>query len=196
MVLNAIVAIGLLARSCLPNPAAPVGGRGRRSRQKRSGNGSRKGTAFGNPTFVERFVLTAWYVICGAVQLWAGILATSRGPLLGAIFGVMVLALVSVLLARSRRSRVIGLSAFAALALLGTSPLLIKEVLPQGFMKAIDSKVARRLIRLDFNDRTLQTRWIAWRTGLEGFADRRWPAGDPRIFLFPLPGTGKTCLQR
>ena len=186
LLLNAILAFGLLIRSCMPEQggAAPRGAR--RSKQWTGRNGRRRGPSVSRALPVSNPFQVLWFGSCGALQLWGGVLATSRGPVLGAVFGLMVLAFVCVLLVRRRRWRLIGIGAFCAIAALGTAPILVNEFAPPGFMKSIDSKVVRRLIRIGFDDQTVQTRWAAWKTGLEGLGERPVLGWGPENFLVPF----------
>lgn len=194
-VLNAFVAFGLLAWACQPRQAGAPAGSGHR-RQGRAARGSASGRAPGRTRRGWMALAVLWYGGSGMLHLWVGLLAQSRGPIMGALFGLLVLAIVGALLVRSRRWRLLALGAVAAVLLIGSTPLLFDRFAPPGAIKSIDSKVLRRLLRLSFDDRTVQTRWTAWQTGFQGLAERPLTGWGPENFLVAFARYGKQLPAR
>lgn len=194
-VLNALVALGLLVRSCLSRENRAPAGSGHR-RDGPSDGGSAQGRALGSTRRRRLPLAVLWYGGSGMLHLWVGLLAQSRGPIMGALFGVLVLAVVCVLLARSRGWRMLGLGAIASLMLLGAAPLLVDRFAPPGFINLVDNKGLRRMLRFNFGHSTVVTRWTAWQTGFEGLAERPLSGWGPENFLVAFARYGEQLPAR
>ena len=195
-VLNAMLALGLLVHNCT-SPLEGLPARGQRTPKRRR---ARPGRGAGRPPLrpprLQRALPAGWLAACATVHLWAALLAGSRGPLFGAIFGMMALAVVCTFLARGRW-RIAALSAVAALAVLGSAPLLIGNLAPPGVVKALDlPRAARRIVRIDLDHPTVQTRLTAWRAGIDGFADRPAFGWGPGNFMAPFARHGADWPKR
>lgn len=187
LLLNVVLAGGLLVRSFVAMDATSsktVRGRSKK-RKRRSSSGRRPVRRSHGRSNVYRSG-SSWQVFWAAialVHLWAASLTASLGPLLGVLFGVGTLALVSGFLARSQRNRRIAIGATCVLAVLVALPLLLPDQVSRELVKPVDSRLLNRVVRLDLDTRTIRTRLTAWRAGFDGFADRPLLGWGPENFL-------------
>ncbi len=187
---NAILACGLLVDTCRSRREGPPARQPRTRKRLRSGSERAPGGAPGRPIRLRRALTMAWLVASAIVHVWAALLAGSRGPLLGAVFGTLLAAFACACLARGR-SRIAALSALTALAALGSAPFLIGALAPPGFLKAVDlPPSARRMISINIGHPTVQSRLTAWRAGVNGFVDRPVFGWGPENYLVPFARHG------
>ena len=168
LVLSAILAVGLLVRSLVPEeaPAPDLGGE-RPPAVARARRG--RWLAFGAAGAQVRW--RVFWSGCAALDLWGAALAASMGPWLGLLLGIAALATVCLFLARGRRGRWAGIGALCVIAALGTAPLLLAPVVPEAVVESAPTAV-RRALEVNVERKSLQSRLAAWRAGMAGLADR------------------------
>ena len=199
LLINAVLACGLLARSFARDPApadAAADGR-RQGRAARRAAGRRRTPTPDERKRQRRAVLwrTFWLAAL-AVHLWAVEMAGSLGPILGAAGGVGALALACLALARRRRTRLLGMGLVCALALVLALPVVLQATGTKSIARSVDSQVLRRLLRLDFDNMTVRTRLAAWQAGFAGFADRPLFGWGPENFLVVFGRHGEEFPKR
>ena len=201
LLINAVLACGLLARSFARDPApADAAGDGRREgRAARRAAGRRRTPTPDERKGQRRAVLwrTFWLAAL-AVHLWAVEMAGSLGPILGAAGGVGALALACLALARRRRTRLLGMGLVCALALVLVLalPVVLQATGTKSIARSVDSHLLRRLIRLDVDNMTVRTRLAAWQAGFAGFADRPLFGWGPENFLVVFGRHGEEFPKR
>ena len=190
-VVNAILACGLLVDTCRSLWNRPPAGRRRTPNHSHPRSKTGKEDAPPGPIRLLRALQTAWLVACAAIHVWIVLLAGSRGPVLGAVFGMTVVAFTCAFLTRGR-SRMAALSALSVLVVLGSAPFLVGALAPPGALKVAEfPRLARRMMRIDIDHSTVQSRLTAWRASVNGFIDRPVFGWGPENYLVPFARHGK-----
>ena len=154
LLVNTGLALGFLARSCLPGtPPAPQPRRGARKRAR-----------------------SPWMGRClwaglAALQFWGFILADSVGGFVGLLGSVGFLAAAGAFFGRGRRRG----AAIAAIAVLGTAAVLfgLRATDPDRRVALrLDTPVLQHLAGVHLQRTSVQSRLSAWEAGVEGFLDR------------------------
>ena len=169
MLISLFVALGFLARSCLPATVVPPPPRGRR-RKRRGGRSQAPARQRGRTN--SRWPGGVFWAATAALHLWAFNLAGSTGGLLGlfASVGFLALALAFLGRGRARQAAVAVMVAFGALtALLG---IRILGAAHDPAAPWLNSPVAQQIAKIDLQQPTVRSRLAAWETGLKGLAER------------------------
>ena len=187
LLINAVLACGLLARSFAPDPAPADARRdGRRAGRAARRAAARRRTPTPTPEEVSRrrraVLWRTFWLASLAVHLWAVGEADALGPILGAAAGVGALALACTALARQRRTWWIGMSLVCALALVAALPVVLRATGTTSIVESVPSQLLRRFVRME-ESRTVRTRLAAWQAGFEGFADKPVFGWGPENFL-------------
>ena len=162
LMVNVMLAGGLLVRSFVPD-AAPAPG--------------------GNPPRARTRAWRTFWIAAAAVNGWALALSAAMGPMLGFLFGIAALASVGVLLARSRRARWTGVGALGAVVALVAAIAVAGAVTPKARVDAVSITVLRKAAEVDVERESVQSRLAAWRAGMAGVAERPLAGWGPENFL-------------
>ena len=190
MLVSLFVALGFLARSCLPATVVPPPPRGRR-RKRRGGRPQPSAHRRGRTN--SRWPGGVFWAATAALHLWAFDLAGSTGGLLGLFASVGFLALALAFLGRGwvRRAAVAAMVAIAALTVLLSIRFLGATPHPAS-APWLNSPVAQQIVKIHLQRPSVQSRLAAWQTGLKGFTERPLLGWGPENFgvVFGRHATG------
>ena len=160
LLFNLVVALGFMARSCLPAAAAPAA-QARKPRDRRRRPAKRR--ALQDP----RWMRLLWAIVV-ALHSWGLVLAGSVGGFAGLFASLGFVAVAYAFLARGPWRRIAVIALGVAAVLLGIS------FLDPGRMATpwLDRPVPWKVAKLDFQRPSVQARLAAWETGVKGFTER------------------------
>ena len=178
LMVSAVIALGFLVRSFVSAAGPPSGEK--RKAQRLPARRAQAGARQSMPQRTWRSLpalLFLWTGRCfwGAVTLlsgWALSLSASRGAFWGLLMGLAFAAVSYMFLARTRKARrvasglgiLVGATGGFVLFTLFASPASLPEL-------PVENPLAKRLLRLDESQDTIETRLTAWRTGARGVID-------------------------
>ena len=163
LMVNVVLALGLLARSFIPEPAEQIPEGSRR----RAGRKDQKETRGAWTHWVER----AFYGSVVLFGLWGISLGGSMGALAGLLAAVGALTLLYSLLARSRRVRWVARTVLGLMAA-GATAGAVAFSLALSFSPFIDSPLLKRVTDPEVVQRSFDGRIASWMTGSRGYLER------------------------
>ena len=179
---NVTIALGFLARSFVPaaHPSkAPAPAREGRGKPSNRNNPPRQTRSARLPM---RWAGRCFWGATALIGLWALTLTASRGPFLGFISGLAILATLYVFLARTRTARLV---AAGSVGLLGLATIFLLVLLFSPAVSLFDARHANPLLSR-FNYEWLGTvgeRLLVWEVGIEGFIENPWLGWGPGNYV-------------
>ena len=179
---NVTIALGFLARSFVPaaRPGkSPAPAREERGKLSNRSNPPRQTRSARLPV---RWAGRCFWGATALIGLWALTLTASRGPFLGFISGLAVLATLYVFLARTRTVRLV---AAGSVGLLGLAAIFLLVLLFSPAVSLFDAQHSNPLLSR-FNYEWLGTvgeRLSVWEVGIEGFVENPWLGWGPGNYV-------------
>ena len=182
LLVNVVLALGLLARSLIPAAGPRQGADGSR-RSRRRGRGKPSAGAPARPSGVWPGRL--FHGLSAAVGLWALGLSGSMAALAGLIAAFAALAAAYAVLGRTPRVR---LAARAGAGLLGAGAVAAAFLLiaAPSLAPSFDNPLLRRATDPQTIERTMGRRFVSWEAGLAGFAERPVLGWGPANYMAPF----------
>ena len=178
---NVTIALGFLARSFVPaaHPGkAPAPAREGRGKPSNRNNPPRQARSARLPM---RWAGRCFWGATALIGLWALTFTASRGPFLGFISGLAVLATLYVFLARTRTVRLV---AAGSVGLLGLVAIFLLVLLFSPAVSLFDAHSNPLLSRFNYEWLgTVVERLLVWEVGIEGFIENPWLGWGPGNYV-------------
>ena len=180
LLVNVVLALGLLARSLAPPPASRPAPGGSGLRKRRARRSSKPPT--GSPGVWPDRIFHGLCVLCG---LWALSLSGSMAALVGLFAAGGALALSYAVLAHAPRVRLVA-RGVAGLSVGVAAVLAFMLFAAPSLAPSFDNPLLRRATDPETIGRTMGRRFASWEAGLAGFAERPVLGWGPANYVAPF----------